>query len=1292
MSHEEYSRAMMETLDEDTVDQEGEGEAAAAAGPDKPKKKKPNKAVAAAKSIAGGAANIAKNPGQTAKSVGRGVVNAVDDLAETSISLGATFLKKTGLGKLLGGKEWEDTFDQLGSQGIAEAGTEFIDHGADWIFGKRSGQASQQFVEDAVQFTAGFVGAGRLKVAGKALKAFSPAAGGAARGALVDFAAFDPYKEQLAEMAARWDVPGLKGLGEMLSVDADDGALVSRFKRAAGGLIPGVAIDGMVAGARLLRNAEILKSPTATKAQKLAAEAEIHNNEGILQDIADGTHTTDEPVVVKQTPDGKYTIDVQQDKLEAPARPEPVLANTSTTEGGLHTFEFDLDGKPVVITGQADETGKFRAAFMAADGGPGAVGVGGIKKIGRIVNGMTGTKGFTFDHKGGRAQGERVIEGVEKVKKDLEGPTFDTRYEAEAQTASINETLAARRTPKVEVSNEQMQEIFGLAKKLEAVKDSPEAVVQLFKETRFNFNYMDAPEKVEALLKAMDENLSPIFDQAQGRPSVSFSESVDRALQLAGMITREDAADFLKNTSAVYKNTDAVLLWMNAQIINLGEQVSKWSAILDERPNDKVALAEARTALRAYVATSADVAGSNSGVARGLNALRVRGDEALKGMKHKGEAGAVESAAKGELEPDIIAGMTAVELRDVARLFRQSKQPKILWNTLAATVKPVQQGKVAAFGRGMLEFFYNSVLSAPATHAAIFLANGTVSAIEDGVRLLAGTIRRDPEMIREAADILSSRLIVGKQSLAGMVSAYKAGHSIIDPRPVYKAIPGVAGEVVRTMGTRPIAAVDEFWRVSNNLAYVRAQAMKLARRDAAAKGLKGKALDNFVAGRADAAVKASIDPKTGASRLPEAREFASFPTFSSPLRPDSFGADLEELVQKHPILTPILPFVRTSINVMDYSFAKSTPLGLFSESVRKTMAAGGPEAAIVGTRMAVGTTIWGTAGLLAFSGDITGAGPSDPKLKKMWLQSHQPYSIKVNGQWVSYRRAEPFATALSVTADLAAILRDNSDDLEVQEEAWKVGYGVLAATVSGITNKTYLSGLIKFAEAIGSGSPADLKSWADGLIQVGVPNVVQVAQTDPYLRQAQGMFDALKARVPGWSQSLPARYNVFGEPVTLAPSKQQRTLNPLPIKDATPTIEDEILELNRAFTPPPTIEKFEKISVNLHNRKYVNSKGGDLTPYERMMEIVNEQDLRGQIEKIVNSPAYQRAGDGTDVFAGGRRYRELQDRIDRVYTRARRKMLSEYPDLARELKGLDRAKRASARSDDKGEALLQRSR
>jgi hypothetical protein len=315
-------------------------------------------------------------------------------------------------------------------------------------------------------------------------------------------------------------------------------------------------------------------------------------------------------------------------------------------------------------------------------------------------------------------------------------------------------------------------------------------------------------------------------------------------------------------------------------------------------------------------------------------------------------------------------------------------------------------------------------------------------------------------------------------------------------------------------------------------------------------------------------------------------------------------------------------------------------------------------------------------------------------LRQAWIdEGNQPYSLKIGGKQISYRRMEPFSTALALTADLAGILRDHGDDPETADNGAKVFYALLASTAHAISNKTYLSGLSTFMAAASSGDGGRARAFVDQFIRAGVPGEIAAFNNDPYMRQTQGMFDAFVNRVPGWSKTLPAVYNAFGEPRLTTPGRTQRTLNPYPIKD-TPSeyasAESEQVDLGRALLVPPTIEKEGRLSVNLHDPKYQAKDGSKDTPYERWMGYIEDADLRGKVNHLIDSPEYERAGTGTDALVGGRRYDLLNTLVDRIQKQAKLKMLNDYPDLKNDLTALHRAARVSRFSDDRGQNILDR--
>jgi hypothetical protein len=134
------------------------------------------------------------------------------------------------------------------------------------------------------------------------------------------------------------------------------------------------------------------------------------------------------------------------------------------------------------------------------------------------------------------------------------------------------------------------------------------------------------------------------------------------------------------------------------------------------------------------------------------------------------------------------------------------------------------------------------------------------------------------------------------------------------------------------------------------------------------------------------------------------------------------------------------------------------------------------------------------------------------------------------------------------------------------------------------------------------------------------------------------------------------------------------------------------LDLGRALMVPPTVERVGKLSVNLHDPRYVSRDGGTATAYETWMGYIQDAHLRDKVEKLINSAAYERAGTGTDALVGGRRYDMLNTLVDRVQKEAKLKMLNQYPELKQDLMALQRAARVTRYSDERGQSILDRIR
>ena len=173
---------------------------------------------------------------------------------------------------------------------------------------------------------------------------------------------------------------------------------------------------------------------------------------------------------------------------------------------------------------------------------------------------------------------------------------------------------------------------------------------------------------------------------------------------------------------------------------------------------------------------------------------------------------------------------------------------------------------------------------------------------------------------------------------------------------------------------------------------------------------------------------------------------------------------------------------------------------------------------------------------------------------------------------------------------------------------------VAAAIVNNLSSKTWMSGLSSALEAIN-----DPDRYLDGFVSrtagaIAVPTLVaQVAKTnDPLVREARGSIDRIKSRIPGLSESLYPRRDVFGRAM-----KQQEALGPdlvSPLYAGTDRMD-------------PTLRSLIDIgaTVTAPQRRYKSGgKSVEWTPaqYDRLQQIAGGI-AKPELDALFASPAWR---------------------------------------------------------------------
>ena len=202
--------------------------------------------------------------------------------------------------------------------------------------------------------------------------------------------------------------------------------------------------------------------------------------------------------------------------------------------------------------------------------------------------------------------------------------------------------------------------------------------------------------------------------------------------------------------------------------------------------------------------------------------------------------------------------------------------------------------------------------------------------------------------------------------------------------------------------------------------------------------------------------KAQGNPLPEGSIEKQALDYAEEMAFQSDPQEDIFGmgASLANKMRTiAPVLTQIMPFVRTPANLLSYVGDRTPVMQSISKTMRDKLSSPDPRVrAKAEGAMALGSIIWASVFMMAASGKVTGRPPTDKAKRetRMADEDYLPYSI----DGVSIRRFDPLARF----AMTAGVIHDTL--VYKSEEDQKNLYLQLAAgTAASLTEMPMLEGI-----------------------------------------------------------------------------------------------------------------------------------------------------------------------------------------------------------------------------------------
>jgi len=756
-----------------------------------------------------------------------------------------------------------------------------------------------------------------------------------------------------------------------------------------------------------------------------------------------------------------------------------------------------------------------------------------------------------------------------------------------------------------------------------------------------NYSKIESEADIAGLINKVETALAPDIDAA--RRYERSHDTTSQAAEDLGM-TEADLLNRMRGDGWNAEKTYAARIIMNSS----AEDLMRRAREIKEGDNSDAALLAFRRRMEVHAALQAHVAGLRAEAGRALNQWKMM-------------------ASTQFIDPQLMDKLTG---EDMAKLTDQAGGRRMIEEAAAALADaskdgPVQAGRINAevhnlrqrtFGDWLLAYRYASMLCGPKTHVANIMGNFLVAGMAIPERAIASMLGKGFNKARDVTGLAWGWLSDGNGDVSTLEAkamafalwqnqgdalklaweAAKTGESMFggkqkqDYQPMFgQGAPGWIGKMLPESMNK---AADALWTglgVPGRMLGAEDEYFKFLgyRQELAARAFRQAAIEGKEGPDITARAKELMDQPTE-EMSKAALDFARVQTFSQDMG-DTMSA-LNRFRNSNLGLKLVMPFVSTPYNILQYSLDR-TPVAFIKTSFWNDFQAGGAKRDLALARVALGSTLMGMAVQAAAAGLITGDGPSEPKEREAWMRVYQPNSVKVGDTWYSYARTEPVGTLLSAAANARMIIQE-WDSVGQERDLPTLTTALALAAAKTITSKTWLQGVadvmnaITYPEAKG---PRLLQGFAGSFVPALARDVV--VETDPEVKAVYSWMDAMKSRIPGLSDSLPPKRDIWGDPYQVHAAGEGIYLGWLsPIKVKTgdvAAIDHELLRLEWGPSMPKRTQSLQGVSV-------------ELTPqeFDRMIELSTQvirkpgedgvgRSMKANLERIIKTPGYKRQDD-----------------------------------------------------------------
>ena len=532
-----------------------------------------------------------------------------------------------------------------------------------------------------------------------------------------------------------------------------------------------------------------------------------------------------------------------------------------------------------------------------------------------------------------------------------------------------------------------------------------------------------------------------------------------------------------------------------------------------------------------------------------------------------------------------------------------------MYNRLPSDMQKNQFAKHSLFkkaGDSLIEIFQSALLSNPLTHSFNFAGQTAFQQLLILERALGGegaeamamfkaqfkylpqafkagmyALRHEKSMT-EASTKLESNMKAISREAYGLRNTEEGGGTAEN---AFAHFADGFGVMMRLQGYRPMLAMDDMFKAVQRGMQLEALAIRAEKDSYSAVLDTGKVPKGFTGTLEDyakqEAKKAHLKTLNSQTAFDEASQFAKMATFQDDLE-GLLGSPNASAILNNPLMKIFIPFYKTPTKIVQ-RIMERTPMALLLPSVMRDQLINGSAfqrkqaLAKIGLGSGMGaTTMMLSSGLISDDVVITGYGETNPKARKTWLETHEPYSIGVKKDdgtwdWISYKRIDPLSGVLGFFADTAYTMRFTNDQEKLFDAFLNTTIASTRYVATSLPMTQFIGSLIDTAgssfetqdgkskrimELIGkqvttTGGTIAQQIGTGGLFGQGMSGTVEryvspeasnVMPEDRYgyiptigmpsfLKGHYEGLNRLRSRIPYFSKTLPPKTNRWNEPI-----------------------------------------------------------------------------------------------------------------------------------------------------------------